>query len=202
MIARLCCVLTILSLAGCKRAPDPLAESRATCERLQKEGKLKKGLAIEECAKQVKEAADAHDPKLRAEELLTRLAALTAKGRGTTTESNQVAVRDAVQALQELNKPAVPAALARMKDSPDPDFRIAVAKALVAICANDCAFRDYDCMVPALLEGVGEDKPAEVRREAEKGLMRCTGEQLGDDPAAWKRWWAERQRSGGGQAAR
>jgi hypothetical protein len=49
---------------------------------------------------------------------------------------------------------------------------------------------------------MGDDKPADVRRESEKGLMRCTGEQLGDDPAAWKKWWADRKQRGASSAAR
>jgi len=61
----------------------------------------------------------------------------------------------------------------------------------VAICSNDCLFSDWHCIVSALIEGVGEDKPSDVRREAEKGLMRCIGQQLGDDPAAWRKWWVE-----------
>ena len=31
------------------------------------------------------------------------------------------------------------------------------------------------------------------RKQAEKALARCTGEQLGDDPAAWRHWWAGKE---------
>src|SRR5438128_461160 len=165
--------LSFFAFAACGQKSDPLAEHRATCEKLQKAGQLKKGLAIEECAKQIKAAADASDPKLRAAEILDRLAALTAKGRAAKDEANTAAIRDLVQALQRLGKPAAQPALARLEASPDPDFRIAVAKALVAVCSDDCGTGDYACIVPALLEGTSDDKPADVRREAEKGLMRC-----------------------------
>src|SRR2546422_2059679 len=94
--------LSFFAFAACGQKPDPLAAHRATCEKLQKAGQLKKGLAIDDCASQLKAAADASDPKLRSAEILDRLAALTAKGRGAKDESNTGAVRDLVQALQRL----------------------------------------------------------------------------------------------------
>ena len=203
MLVRVAAVASFLVLAACNHKPDPLAQHRATCEALQKAGQLKKGLALETCAQQLRAAADAADPKVRAGEILDRLAALSAKGRGQAGEHSQIiAVRDAAFGLQQLGKPAVNVSLERMAASQDPDFRIAVAKALVGLCSEDCATGDYSCIVPALLEGVSADKPAEVRREAEKGLTRCTGQAHGDDPAAWKKWWAERPPAGASTAQR
>jgi hypothetical protein len=185
--------VSLLTALACTGKQDPLAEHRATCEKLQKAGQLKKGLAVDVCAQQLKAAADANDPTLRAGEILDRLASLTSKGRGKKDESQMVAVRDAVGALTRLGKPAAATALQRMEASSDPDFRIAVAKSLVSTCVEDCGSGDFSCIVPALLEGVGDDKPAEVRRESEKGLLRCTGQEIGDDAAAWKKWWADRK---------
>ena len=203
MLVRIAAVAAFVALAGCNRKPDPLAVHRTACEELQKGGQLKKGLSVEACAQQLKTSADASDPTLRAAEILDRLASLTAKGRGQSGEQSQiVAVRDAEFGLQVLGKPAAKVSLERMQASQDPDFRIAVAKALISICSIDCASGDYSCIVPALLEGVAADKPAEVRREAEKGLTRCTGQAHGDDPAAWKKWWAERSVGGPSTAAR
>jgi hypothetical protein len=201
MPGRIAAVLFFLSTA-CAGKPDPLAAHRATCEQLQKSGQLKKGLALDACAQQLKAAADAADPRTHANEALDQLAAVVVKGRGSKDESQLAAVRAAVEAVQRLGRPAAPAALERMESSRDAEFRVAVAKALVNVCAADCGLADYSCIVPALLEGVSDDKPVEVRREAEKGLLRCTGQEIGDDPAAWKKWWAERKGRGASQAAR
>jgi len=45
-------------------------------------------------------------------------------------------------------------------------------------------------VVPALLEGVGADKPAEVRQASVAALQSCTGKEYGDDASAWSNWWA------------
>lgn len=201
MLGRIAAV-SILLAAACASRADPLAEHRSTCEQLQKSGQLKKGLDLEACARQLKASADAADPKTHANDALDKLAALIVKGRGSKDESHTAAVRDAVEALQRLGRSAAPLALKRLESSRDADFRIAVAKALVNVCMPDCGLADYSCIVPALLEGVSDDKPAEVRREAEKGLLRCTGQELGDDPAAWRKWWADRKGRGASQAAR
>ena len=203
MPARIAAALSLAALVACSKKPDPLAEHRAACQSLEKAGQLRKGLAVEACAEQLKRAADAQDPRVRAAEILDRLAALTAKGRGKENDASQlIAVRDLIDNLQRLGKPSASTALQRLEASADPDFRIAVAKALVGACAEDCGTGDFSCIVPALLEGVGDDKPSEVRREAEKGLLRCTGQQLGDDPTAWRKWWASRKGAGASTAAR
>jgi len=203
MLLRIAAVAASFVLAGCNRKPDPLAEHRASCEALQKAGQLRKGLAVEACAQQLKVAADAADPQLRAREILDRLASLTAQGRGQSGDQSQIsAVRDAAIGLQQLGKPVVAVSLERMAASQDPDFRIAIARALVGLCSEDCATGDYSCIVPALLEGVSADKPSEVRHEAAKGLTRCTGQAHGDDLAAWKKWWSERPPAGASTAQR
>lgn len=182
--------LLLLPLACKAGAPDPLAEHRKTCQDLQDAKALRAGLTIDDCARELKARADLADPVRQADELIARISTLVGQGKGKADAAQQSELRDSVSKLKELGKPAVPATLAKMKQSGDADLRIALAKALVGICAGDCAERKFDCIVPALLEGTGEDKPHEVRLEAQKGLTHCTGEQLGDDPAAWKKWWA------------
>src|SRR5438105_2283173 len=142
MLARIAAATALICLASCKRAPDPLAEHRAACEKLQKAGELKKGLSIEQCASKLASAAVAVDPAKRADELLERLAALTAKGRGSSDQSHIVAVRDVVDAIARLGQAAAPAALAEMDAAGDSEFRIAVARALVDVCSDDSGKRD------------------------------------------------------------
>ncbi len=180
----------LLFALACNRAPDPLAEHRKTCEQLLEQKALKAGLSVEDCAKELKARAELADPARRAEDLASRIAQLVAAGKGKPAPAE---LKDAQLSLQALGRPAVEPALAKMKGSGDAEVRLAIAKVLVNLCAADCAGSKYDCIVPALLEGTGEDKPDGARREAEKALMRCTGEQLGDDPAAWRRWWAGRE---------
>jgi len=184
---------TLLALAvflgACK--PDPLASQRELCKELRSRNELRKGLSIDECAKELKQRADLNDPTRKAQELVDRVVRLVQQGRGKPKSEE---LRDTIEALQQVGRPAVAPALSEMQTSIDPDLRLALARVLVSTCAEDCATGRYDCIVPALLEGTTDDKPADVRRESEKGLMRCTGEQLGDDPAAWRRWWTDKQR--------
>jgi hypothetical protein len=170
--------------AGCRR--DPLDEYRATCSKLRDDDALRPRLSVEDCARELKSRADLADPALRAEELIDRIARLVVEGRGKPT---RLELRDALADLKQLGRPAEASALARLRASNDPELRIALARVLVGICAEDCARRRFDCIVPALLEGTGEERPPEVRVESEKALARCTGERIGDDPAAWRAWW-------------
>jgi hypothetical protein len=183
----------LCAVSACKQAPDPLEEQRKACRELDASKSLRAGLTVEECAKELKAAADARDPGRRAEELTQRLAALVLAGKSGTDAVQRQELRDTLAAVQGLGKPAVPALQQRMTGSQDPDLRIAVARALVNICGEDCAKQEFSCIVPALLEGTTTDKPAEVRLESIKGLTRCTGQGLGDDPPAWRAWWAQRQ---------
>jgi hypothetical protein len=178
----LCCV------AGCRR--DPLAEHRVVCKKLQEEKALRTGLTVDECTQELKARADLADPARRADELIQRIARLIVEGRGKPTRGE---LRDALSDLKDLGRPAEGPALARLGASDDPELRIALARVLVGICAADCPAGRYQCIVPALLEGTARDRPPEVRVESEKALTRCTREQLGDDPAAWRAWWAGRQ---------
>ena len=188
-------VAALCAAAACKQAPDPLQEQRKACRELDASKSLRAGLTVEECAKELKAAADARDPARRAEELTQRLAALVIAGKSGTDATQRQELRDTLAAVQGLGKPAVPALQQRMTGSQDPDLRIAVAKALVNICGEDCELRSYSCIVPALLEGTTTDKPAEVRLESVRGLARCTGQSFGDDPPAWRAWWSEQQQA-------
>jgi hypothetical protein len=181
----------LAALPACKQAPDPLDEHRKACKELDAAKSLRAGLTVEECAKELKAAAEARDPARRAEELAQRLAALVIAGKSNSDATQRQELRDTLIALQGLGKPAVAPLQQRMTGSQDPDLRIAVAKVLVNICGEDCALQSYSCIVPALLEGTTSDKPAEVRLESIKGLSRCTGKAFGDDPAAWRAWWSE-----------
>jgi hypothetical protein len=181
----------LCAVSACKQAPDPLDEHRKACRELDASKSLRAGLTVEECAKELKAAADARDPARRAEELTQRLAALVIAGKSGSDATQRQELRDTLIAVQGLGKPAVPALQQRMTGSQDPDLRIAVAKALVNICGEDCAVQNYSCIVPALLEGTTTDKPAEVRLESIKGLSRCTGQGFGDDPSAWRTWWSQ-----------
>ena len=180
--------------SACTQAPDPLEEHRKACRELDASKSLRAGLTVDECAKELKAAAEARDPARRAEELTQRLAALVIAGKSGTDATQRQELRDTLAAVQGLGKPAVPALQQRLTGSQDPDLRIAVAKALVNICGEDCAAQSYACIVPALLEGTTTDKPAEVRLESIKGLSRCTGQGFGDDAAAWRAWWSQQPR--------
>jgi hypothetical protein len=180
--------LLALLLIACNKAPDPLAEQRALCRTLEAKHELRSGLGVDECARKLKEAADLNDPAHKASDLVDRIVALAIQG----GPGDRAELRDAQDSLERIGRPAVAPTLSRMQASPDGDARLALARVLVGICGGDCADRKFDCIVPALLEGTGDDRPPEARREAELGLTRCTGEQLGDDPAAWRKWWSDR----------
>ncbi len=182
-------ILLAAGLAGCKRAPDPLADQRALCTTLEEQKQLRQGLTVQKCAEELKAAADLKDPVRRAEELVDRAAVLASAGRNT----GEVELKDALAALEQIGRPAVLPALAKMKSSGSAEARLALAKVLVATCAADCAEAKYSCIVPALLEGLSPDKPGDVQRKIEATLTRCTGEELGDDPQAWRKWWAAKE---------
>ena len=188
---RIAWTLAPVSLAfslACTKPPDPLAEQRALCRALEQSHQLRSGLSVDECARKLKETADLNDPARKAADLVDRIVQLAIQGRG----SERAEMHDAQESLQRIGRPAVTPALSRLQASPDSNARIALARVLVGICGEDCAERKLDCIVPALLEGTGDDRPPEARREAERGLMHCTGEQFGDDPAAWRKWWSDR----------
>ena len=178
-------VLLALSLS-CQKPPDPLAEQRALCRALEQYHQLRPGLGVDECARKLKETADLNDPARKASDLVDRIVQLAIQG----TASERTELRDAQDSLQRIGRPAVTPALSRLQASPDSNARLALARVLVGICGDDCADRKLDCIVPALLEGTGEERPLEVRVESEKALARCTGERIGDDAAAWHAWWA------------
>jgi hypothetical protein len=184
-------LLAPVSLAlsfACSRTPDPLAEQRAVCSGLEQNHQLRPGLGVDECARKLKETADLNDPARKAADLVDRVVQLAVQGQlGGRTE-----LRDAQESLQRIGRPAVASALSRLQASPDSNARLALARVLVGICGADCVDRKFDCIVPALLEGTSDDRPPEARREAERGLLHCTGEQFGDDPAAWRKWWSDR----------
>ena len=182
-------VLSLAGISACKTAVDPLDEHRATCRALQAQGQLRAGLAIDDCAKQLKAAADENDPARRAEELVGRIQALVQEQKGKEGPPRDE-LRQAIAAVQALGKPAAPSLQSRFEASHDADLRIALAKALVGICYEDCAKQKFDCIVPALLEGTTADKPAEIRQASLKSLASCTGKEFGDDAAGWTSWWA------------
>jgi hypothetical protein len=179
-----------LALCGCKRTPDRLDAERAQCRALAGEKQLRAGLGIEECAAQLKAIADAADPAVRADELMDRAQALVSASRGTGAFLQHREVSKILSDLQELGRPAVPAMLRRLSASRDPDLKIGIARVLVVLCSEDCGQRRWDCIVPAMLEGTTEDKPAEVRISATRGLARCT-QQPFEDAAAFRSWYAE-----------
>lgn len=183
--------MALAAVSGCKRPPDPLADQRALCKSLEERKQLRAGLTLDQCAQQLKAADDLKDPALRADELVDRVSALAAASKG----NGSLELTDTLTALEQIGRPAIPATLAKMKSSGNADARLALAKVLVATCAQDCAEARYSCIVPALLEGLGDDKPGDVRRKLEVTLTHCTGEQLGDDPAAWRSWWASKEAS-------
>ncbi len=131
--------------------------------------------------------------------MLSRLATLAGQ---KDPKKNGDEMRAAVDSLTILGRPAVAPSLARLESSSDTEFRAGVARALVSICMSDCAKSDYNCIVPALLEGVTEALPSDVRMVSVRSLQTCTGQQLGDDPPAWRKWWADLKQRGASTAAR
>ncbi|MBS2025834.1 MAG: HEAT repeat domain-containing protein [Deltaproteobacteria bacterium] len=188
MRPHLIALVIVAALTACNRPPDPLAPFIATCKELEASRSMKAGLTIEQCAKELKQNADAADPALHAGELVARIEALIKAGKSDSDASHRLELRDAIIAVQDVGKPAVPLLMERLK-SPDGDLRIAVAKALINVCADECQAQKFDCIVPALLEGTRDGLPPEVRIESVKGLTRCTGKGFGDDAKAWREWW-------------
>ena len=182
-------VAAALASSACKHADDPLEPFRKQCTDLQTQGALKAGLAIDDCAKALKVTADENDPATRAEGLIARMQALVNQGAGKPGPQ-QDELRVVTAEVQTLGKPAAPVLQSHLAASHDPDLRLALANAMIGICFDDCTAQKYDCIVPALLEGMAADKPAEVRQVSVVGLTRCTGKSYGDDPAAWTNWWA------------
>jgi hypothetical protein len=180
-----------LALGGCKRTRDRLDAERAQCRALAEAKQLRAGLGIEDCAAQLKAIADASDPAVRAGDLMDQAQALVSKSRGTGAFLQHREVSRILSELQQLGRPAVPAMLRRLSTSRDLDLRIALARVLVVLCSEDCGQRRWDCIVPAMLEGTTDDKPAEVRISATRGLERCTQQPFGDDAAAFRRWYAD-----------
>jgi hypothetical protein len=179
------------TLAACKRVPDRLDAERVQCRALAEAKQLRAGLGIEECAKQLKAAADAADPAVRAGELMDRAQAIISESRGTGAFVQHREVSRILADLEGMGRPAVPAMLQRLSASRDPDLRIGIARALVVLCSEDCGQRKWDCIVPAMLEGTTEDKAPEVRMGATRGLARCTQQPFGEDAAAFRSWYAE-----------
>src|SRR5262249_7601888 len=102
----------------------------------------------------------------------------------------QTALHVAEAQLTGLGAPAIPVLQSHLAAAKQPDARLAFAQTLVGLCFDDCAKQKYDCIVPALLEGLSADRPPEVRQASTKGLMTCTGKDFGDDAAGWTGWWA------------
>jgi hypothetical protein len=178
------------TLAACQKGVDPLDEHRAACRELESKKQLRAGLTIDECAKELKAAAEARDPARLAEEGVQRIAALVLAGKGSLDPGKKQELADAIVSVERLGKPAVPALNARLNGSQDLELRDAVAKALVTICALDCLKQEWSCIIPALLEGALPEQPFEARRDSIKSLTRCTGKELGEDPAAWRSWYS------------
>src|SRR5947209_2697387 len=99
----------------------------------------------------MRERAALNDPVRRAQELTDRIAALVLSNKGKVASPE---LKDAQLSLQSLGRPAVAPAMAKMKGHPDAEVRLALAKVLVSLCADDCPGNNYECIVPALLEGL------------------------------------------------
>ena len=193
----------LLALAvACNKPPDPLASYRASCEGLQRAGQLRKGLTVDQCAERLKQSAAANDPAPQVDEILSRLSSLSAQAARTNDPAQNAAVTVEVDSLARLGKAAVKPALAKLQSSIDPDFRVAVARALSSACASDCAGGDYSCLAPALLEIGGSARSPAIRHEAMERLRACTKQTFGDDAQPWIKWWSERKPDNATQAAR
>jgi len=90
MVRRRACsgspVCSLLAIA-CTKTPDPLAEQRAECRALEEKHELRPGLAVEECARKLKETADLSDPSRRAADLVDRIVHLATHGGATDKRS-------------------------------------------------------------------------------------------------------------------
>lgn len=190
-------LFAVLVLASaCKNAgavPDPLAEQRKTCQQLAADKQLRAGVSVDDCARQLQSADSRVDTGHQAEELADRLQQLVAASHQRREPSQDAQLNIVVGKLQGLGRAAVPMALSMMTSSIDPDLRAPLARVLATACAADCAARKFDCIVPALLEGTSDDKPADVRRDSAAALVRCTGETVQGEPSAWRKWWSERE---------
>jgi hypothetical protein len=190
MRSALSLLVPLLVLTACQQQADLLAEQKAACKELADKKELRAGLTIDECAKQLKAAAEASDPVRKAEERVQKLAALVLANKGSTDFAKQQEVRDARLDVERLGRPAVAPLQARLKGSQDPAVRVEVARVLVRLCADECKGEHPNCLVPALLEGIGKERPVEVRAESFEALATCTGKTLGQDEQAWRSWWA------------
>jgi hypothetical protein len=182
----------LLAPWACKRAPDGLEEQRAACKELIDKGQAKAGLTVEQCAIQLKAAADAHDPGKKAEESVQRLSALVLSAKGASDPMKQQELRDAVLAVERIGRPVVPALQSRLSGSGDPEVRAAAARSLARVCWSDCRDQKLDCVVPALIELLSAERSEEERADAAIRLGTCTGKEIGADQAAWRSYWSSR----------
>lgn len=195
---RLALFFVLVLTSACKNAgaADPLAASRKTCQQLAADKQLKAGVSIDECAQRLQAAEARVDPGQKADELVDRLQELVTASHQHRDPAQDEQLNVVVAKLQGLGRAAVPTALSTMSSSIDPDLRAPLARVLASACAADCGARKFDCIVPALLEGTSDDKPADVRRDSAAALARCTGAQVAGEPAAWRKWWAEHEPRG------
>ena len=178
-----------LASTGCKKPEDPLDPFRKQCEELKAAGSLKAGMPIDDCAKTLQANAAEADPAHKAEELAARVESLVAQGADKPGDA-QTALHVAEAQLTGIGAPAIPVLQTHMAAAKQPDAKLAYAQTLVGLCFDDCAKQKYDCIVPALLEGLAGDRPREVKLASIKGLMTCTGKDFGEDAAGWQSWWA------------
>ncbi len=187
------CLVLVLAAACRNAAADPLAAERKTCQQLAADKQLKPGVSIDDCARLLQAADTRVNANRQAEEFVDRLQQLVAASHQQRDASQDELLNVVVSKLQGLGRVAVPAALSMMTTSIDPDLRAPLARVLASACAADCVAHEFHCIVPALLEGTSEDKPAEVRRDSAAALTRCTGEKVLGEPSAWRKWWADRE---------
>jgi hypothetical protein len=189
-------VLVLASACKNAGAADPLAEQRKTCQQLANDKQLRAGVSVDDCARQLQQAESRVEPGRQAEELADRLQQLVAASHQRPDPSQEEQLNLVVSKLQGLGRAAVPPALSMMTTSIDPDLRAPLARVLTTVCAADCAAHKFDCIVPALLEGTSDDKPADVRRDSAAALAHCTGETVQGEASAWRKWWTDREARG------
>ncbi len=195
---RLALFVVLALVSACKNAaavPDPLAGQRKICQQLAADKQLRAGVSVDDCARQLQAADSRADSSRQAEELANRLQQLVAAShqQGSSQGEQDAQLNVVVAKLQGLGKAAVPMALSMMTTTIDPDLRAPLARVLSTVCAADCAAGNFDCIVPALLEGTSDDKPSDVRRDSAAALARCTGEKVKGEPSAWRKWWSDRE---------